>query len=519
MSESPAVETLETTEVEQSNKNFIYEDRRYVPQKEVIAYILFDVAQTFNINSYSERFNLDVLHISLSLMPIINFFGGIWDAVNDILIGAFVDKTRTRWGKFKPYLVVLAIPATIGTCFFWLMPVFFPTANEMDMVKFFSFFALSVIRETADTFRIVSRTGMLATISPHPVERVRLITLAQVLSLGDNLPELFMSVFVDLINKKVISVSMKSLYVTVGCATAIVSGLMSLYFSVVARERIIQSVEKPSIKNSVKSILNNKPILLITLSEFLGSFSLSTGLRNYYMDVLGNASLYMIVGLPGTFVSTPSYALVPWMRRKFSTRFLWIIGSTWGDFLMFGVFLFGSIGGKKHGFYKRTVPMVIALAIQETLFLVVYGVRRVIPQEMYNEAMDYCEWKNGYRTEAMTGVAKGLASKFVSTFGQTIKTIIMSKIGYDQKAAHMGQSDNTKYYLFAMATGLPLATSLLSLFPKFLYDLSGEKRERMYAELLERREQASRHASCGDEDSIKKLADFQKNATDENNQL
>ncbi len=331
--------------------------------------------------------------------------------------------------------------------------------------------------------------------------------------MGDNIPELLMSLSIDLINNKIIGMSMKSLYVGMGCGAAIFSGLLSLYFSVVARERIIQSVDKPSIKNSIKSILNNKPILLITLSEFLGSFSLSTGLRNYYMDVLGNASLYMVVGLPGTFVSTPSYALVPWMRRKFSTRFLWIAGSTWGDFLMFGVFLFGSIGGKKHGIYKKTVPMVIALAIQETLFLVVYGIRRVIPQEMYNEAMDYCEWKNGYRTEAMTSVAKGLASKFVSTFGQTFKTIIMSKIGYNQKAAHLGQSDNTKYYLFAMATGLPLATTLLSLIPKCLYDLSGEKRERMYAELIQRREEASRHASGGDEDALNKLREFQQNCS------
>lgn len=519
MSENSAVETVKQAEVEKDYKNFVYEDRRYVPQKEVFAYILFDVAQTFNINSYGERFNLDVLHISLKLIPIINFFGGIWDAINDVIIGACVDKTRTRWGKFKPYLVVLAIPVTIGTCIFWLMPVFFPTQDEMDIAKFVAFFALSILRETADTFRGIARTGMLSTISPHPVERVKLITMAQVLSLGDNLPELFMSVFIDLINNKVISVSMKSLYVTMGCGAATVSGLFSLYFAVVARERILQSVEKPSIKGSIKSILNNKPILLITLSQFLGSFSLSTGLRNYYMDVLGNASLYMVVGLPGAFVSTPSYALVPWMRRKFSTRFLWIAGSTWGDLLMFGVFLFGSIGGRKNGLYKRTVPMVIALAIQETLFLVLYGVRRVIPEEMYNEAMDYCEWKNGYRTEAMTSVAKGLASKFVSTFGQTFKTIIMSKIGYDQKAGHLGQSDKTKYYLFAMATGLPLATTLISLIPKCLYDLTGEKREKMYAELLQRREQASRHASGGDEDSMKKLCEFQQNISESNNTL
>ena len=81
----------------------------------------------------------------------------------------------------------------------------------------------------------------------------------------------------------------------------------------------------------------------MTLSDFLGSFSIGTGMSNYYIDVLGTASIVIIVGIPGFFVSTPSYAWVPWARRHFSTKLLWLVSSYTGDFLMALVFFFGAI--------------------------------------------------------------------------------------------------------------------------------------------------------------------------------
>lgn len=503
-----AVSTKEN-EQEQFRK-YVYENRRYLGRKEIIAYIFFDFAQGFGIGKYNERFIFDIVHISFKYQAIVNFVGGIWDIVNDTFIGALVDKTRTRWGKFKPYLVVLAIPGTIGTCLYYLLPIFFPNTSEDFIWKFVLYFALALVRETSGTFRDLAKTGMLATISPHPVERTRLITIVQVFSTGENIPEFIMTLMIDGINNGYLNVNMTNMYVFFGCTTAIISGALALYFAVIAKERVMQSVQKPSIIEGLKSIINNKPILLITLAEFLSSFSIGTGMTNYYIDVLGSASIYLIVGIPGGFVSTPSFAYVPWLRRKFSTKTLWLVGSTTGDFLMALVFLFGSIGGKKDGFYKRRLPMIIAIMIQETLFMTVYGIRRVIPQEMYNEAMDYCEWKNGYRTEGMTSVARGLAKKLVSTIGATVRAILMRQIGYVQGAGFLRQTDDTKYYLFAMSTVLPFVTGALGIIPKLFYDLSGEKREKMYMELLARRSQMSKTASEGNADALLALGKLQK---------
>ena len=475
-------------EVQKAPNEHFEQGRRYVSKKETFGYALYKASGGFGIG-YTDRFIFDILHVDFAYLAIVSFFGGIWDVINDPLIGALVDKTRTRWGKFKPYLIVFAIPGTLMTCLYWMLPVFFPDRSAVDLTKFVFYFVLALGRETAGTFSGVAQNGIIATLTPDPLDRTRLITVSSLYAnfLGDGVPQLIMTLLIDAINHGIIKIKMQSAYVIMGTSTTLIAGAMAFYFSLIAKERVMQSVELPSIVQGIKSILNNKPILLMTLSDFLGSFSIGTGMSNYYIDVLGTASITLIVGVPGVFISPASYAFVPWFRRHFSTKVLWLIGSYTGDFLMALVFFFGAIGGRKNGLYKRKGPMIAAIMTQETLFTMVFGIRRVIPQEMYNEAMDYCEWKNGFRTEGMTSVARGLASKLVGVFGSTLRSLLMKSFGYRQGAGFLKQTDSTKFFLFAMSTVIPFVTGSLGIIPKLFYDLSGAKRDKMYAELFERR--------------------------------
>ena len=273
----------------------------------------------------------------------------------------------------------------------------------------------------------------------------------------------------------------------------------------------MQSVETPSLKASIKSIINNKPILLMTLSSMLSGFAVGGSKQDYYIDVLNFASLGLITGIPGAIINPFSYMAVPWFRRHFSSRFLYIIGDKISGILLVPVFLVGCIGGKKHGLYKNVLVMGIAMTLWETIFMIFYGVRRIIPTEMYNEAMDYCEWKNGYRTEGMTSVAQGLAQKLSGIVSNYISTWIKQLIGYDLTLYVRGtaQSDSTKFGLFAMFTIVPFLTGIVSIVPMLFYDLNGKKKEQMYEELLERRAALSKEATMGDLEALEKLAKAQ----------
>lgn len=483
----------------------VYQDRRYVGSKETLGYILFDVAGGFNISDYGERYIYDVLKIDLSLLAIVSGINSVWDIANDTFIGTIVDKTRTRWGKFKPYLMITAIPGTLLGCLGWLMPYMF-NQDPMNMAKFGMYLALAMIGEGLGTFRGISVGGYLAAITPHPVDRTRLIMLTQLLSgfFGEQIPGILMGLFIDLINNKVVKWSMRGVYVKMGLFTTLVSGTTALFFLFVSRERVVQSVETPSIMQTLKSVANNKPLMIAIISECLSNFKVGVNKTNYYIDVLGAASIKNIVGIPGGLNSSLSFLYVPWARRRFPTKLLWIVGGSFSDFLMAIVFFFGSIGGRgENGWYRDIWKMIPILTVQEFLANGVLGIKRIIPTEIFNESLDYCEWKNGYRTEGITTVAKGFANKILGSIMNTIKPLWLKALGYDMTRGFGKQDDNTKYLLFAFCTIVPFLTSLLGVIPKAFYPLTGAKREQMYEELLARRASTQKGLSSGFSDAEK----------------
>lgn len=489
---------------EEELRNYVHEDRRYVGTKETVAYIFEDFSKSFNISKYQNRFIWDVVKIDFAVQGIVGIFTGIWDVINDTFIGAIVDRTRTRWGKFRPYLIFMQIPLTLLGTLYWFMPYFFPDTSTTYVPKLIFYFALGIVQETAGTFTGIANGGLQSVITPHPVDRVRLITQAQFWSgwFGEKLPELLMGLFLDLINSGTVSWSKKNLFVGMGILTSFVSAAAALFFFIVTRERVLQTVEKPSIKQGLKAILNNKPILLIVLSSFLGNFKVSQSRSDYYLDVLGSATLQTIVGIPASPVSSISYLFIKPIRKKFSTKFIWIAEDLYTDMLWLAVFGIGSINKN----YQKRGVMVPVMMLEEVLEMMVYGLRKVVPKELENEAMDYCEWKNGYRTEAMTSVARGLVDKLQGIVMNSIKNFVMKGIGYIQGKGSQ-QTDATKWWLFALGTGVPVITGALGVLPKFFYPLTGARRDKMYAELLERRRLMAERVSNADADELRRIGE------------
>ena len=105
------------------NKNYVYENRRYVGTKETVGFVLWDAAQSLNINVFDERFITSIVKVDLGLQTVAKAINSVWDIVNDIFTAAIVEKTRTRWGKFKPYLMLLAVPGCVLTLLYWFMPI------------------------------------------------------------------------------------------------------------------------------------------------------------------------------------------------------------------------------------------------------------------------------------------------------------------------------------------------------------------------------------------------------------
>ena len=491
-----------TAKVVEQKPSAVPKDRRYVGSKETFAYILDDIAQSFNIGKYDDVFKMNILKIDLVLQSVTNGIISVWDIINDLFLATIVDKTRTRWGKFKPWLVVYAIPGVFLTVMYWALPAFMGTEGIGSQIpRFALYLCLLIFKNLAESLIAIVRQGMTSTITPNIIDRTRLITSANLLSgFVEKAPEILMGLLIDIYinspanqvlqtaNPEAYQLGYNKMFIIGGVITAVVSGLFALFYAFVAKERVMQTIDKPSVFGGIKSVVTNKPLLLITLSEFLSAFSLNSGTNLYYIEVLNLASMSTIVGIPGAVVSPISYSYVPWARSKFSTKALWIAGSHVDSVLMLGVYLAGKfikVGGKNG--YESLAVMIPAFMLRETIWMFFWGIRKVIPEEMRNEAIDYGEWKNGFRSEGMTGVAKGLITKMVNSVKGVVQPLLFKAFGYDNTKNQGAQTPEARYALFFMCTLLPVVTGILSIIPQLFYDLQGEKRERMYMELRERR--------------------------------
>ena len=484
-------EELRNLDAAQSNTLDI--NKRYVNKKGIIAYILYDIADSISTGDF-ERFNTDALKLKASYFTLANTIVGIWDIINDTFTGVIIDKTRTRFGKFRPYLIGCAIPAATIGLLKWYGCYIFPTdaSASASMAKFlFTLFCL-FMSETIGTFQKVSKTGLLATMTPNPEERIWLSARASQLSaIIDNLPGIIINLIYDMMLKDKIHIGYKGFYTSVATVVTIVTVSLSLYFFLNVKERVVQSVDKPKVKDGFLSIFRNRPMRVILLSEFLGAFSVSVGKNDYYIDVLGMSSFGTLTEVPAAPVSVISYGWVNAMRKRFSNKVLWIITSHMTAVLNIIAFMFGIIGGTgEKGWYNQKWKMFMVLFPAEFIRKFFWGVKNVIPNEVLYESIDYCEWKDpaGIRNEGVILTAKGLMTKLVSNTTGSLKAWIKSLFGYDYYSESGVQSQKVKFSLFALSFMLPAIMDLFSIIPKLFYNISPDVRSKMYSELQTRRE-------------------------------
>ncbi|MBQ1553502.1 MAG: MFS transporter [Clostridia bacterium] len=467
----------------------LYGNYSYVGTKETVAYLFNDWSNAFNINGFKDRFVWDVVKIDFGVQAVVGLFTGIWDVINDVFISALVDNTRTRLGKFRPYLILTQIPLTLVGMIYWFLPYLFPNTAGTYVPKLIFYFLFGVITETAGTFTDVARAGYMSTVTPNPNERVRLITLAELLTgyMGEDMPSFILGILYDFVSTGRWKAPLRAIFVTMGAGCAAISCAFTFWFFVVSKERVPQTVERPDLKRGFLAIVRNYPVLLMTLSDFFGHFAVGMNERDYWIDVHGadtmiNSAL-AVAGLVSGPVGSVSYAFVQPLRKRFSSKFLWVGADIWGDALCFLFFAVGMIGNN----YRKLKPMLIVYGFREIFAKLLFGVNKVINADLWNEAMDYCEWKSGCRMEATTGVAKSLVLKLQNVVRTSVFNVIMKKIGYVQGLKIGTQSEKTKRWEFILCAIMPTVTGALGIVPKLFWPITKSKREQMYGELADSR--------------------------------
>lgn len=381
----------------------------------------------------------DTLQVPPAYVSIILVASKLLDGVTDMFAGFIVDKTKTKWGKARPYeLFIVAI--WVAT---WLL---FSTPESMSMTaKLVWIFVMYALANS------ICYTFLNANNTPYLVRAFKSGQIVKLTSYGSIITMLaaviFNMTFPALMAKIATSASGWSRLVLMFAVPMAAIGILRMLFcpekyDVDAEQK---NAEPLKVKDVFKLIKTNKYILIIALMTFVFNFVCNMGVQTYYYTyIVGNVALMGISAI-AQIVALPLALFFPKLIEKFSTVKLMMAG-----FIVSAVgYLLNFVAGGN----------VVLLAIAA----IMWGAG-TIPASMLSalviiECADYNEWKGNHRMEGTMSSLVGLGAKIGAALGAGALGVLLSMVGYTGDAATMPSS------------ALTMIQMLFTLVPAVLYVL------------------------------------------------
>ena len=484
---------------------------RYVGVKENLLYGLANAGQCFSYNmfagTYLSLFFVKVFGIPSGAVATMVLILGIWDTVNDPIMGGIIDKTHTRYGKLRPYLLLVPIPLAITTIIFWSGPLLLQNSRDLTL-KIVYMYISYLLWEFFYTLGDVPYWSLSAAISPSPSDRTRAIATARFISgaLGSISTIILLPVLMDLSDNGKIGWSLKEVFAFCGVISAIVLvGLFSLA-GLFVKERVVPQVEEDSFFDAFKYLAKNKPLLLIILSSVLGTVSSVAGVFGayYYTEVLNMMTWNTLVTLVGAIGGLFGMATIVAVKKRFDSCQLIIISKIANA--VFGVLAF-FIGLRHYDVWYIVIPII---SVKNMISSVFGSYQSVVSTEIIADAVDYMEWETGIRNEGMAFSVLTFVGKLQGRLSTSIGTALLPVIGYFvtetelpdgtvQTVATCTQAFGkpTEFWLWAFFTIIPDVAGLLAIIPFHYYDLRGEKLEQIRSDMAVRRAALAKEVSEG----------------------
>lgn len=459
------------------------QNKKYLTVKELIFYSLglFGLqAIIFYINSYQVEFYSGSGMIEASKMVIVTFIilaAKLVSAVFDPLIGNLIDsKKGGKHGKLKPFIVISTIPLSILTV------LIFCKVNLTGFALYAYIFVTTTLWSVAMTLGDVPSQGMSAVITPNPTERNNLIGFSGTLkSIGQAAPYVVVPAVCLCVpgGAGIEGTISTTEYLWCAIVISVLGSLMFLGIFFFNKERVPYEAERVSLKDMFGIIKNNKYLLLVVASYFLGfarqgAMAIQAQTAN---AILGGANKIIILGISTAVGTVISMAVTPILIKKFDEKKVFIAMSIYGgvsSVLAYLVAVWTNFN---------------LIALIATLFLMglQFGAVNIMPMIMVADSVDYYEWKTGKRTEGVAYAVLSLCIKVSLALGAAVclAWVFADFTGYQANMTEF--SDSVKKGVFFSYTVIPGITSALAAIPIFFYDLVGDKKKQISADLAARR--------------------------------
>ena len=371
------------------------------------------------------------------------------DGVSDLIVGYLIDKTNTRWGKSRPWILFGAVPFGVTAVLAFSVPDIGQTG--MLIYAYVTYILLS----TSYTIVNIPMASILPALSENPHERTVLASCRTFFSsVGSTVVSAFALTLVDKFGNGNEALGFRIVMIIFG-----VIGCLVFFFCFFnTKERVMVQAEKVSLKANISCLLHNGPWKLFALNIvwFFGGYVIQASAVIYYFTyVVQNVAMVQIVATITTLVPIVTNLLAPLFVKLTSKRNLMIGGSAVhaGGLL---IIFFGS----------TNVPVLIGGAV---IAAAGYGLKGSMHFAMQPDPVDYGEWKSGVNTAGTLSAVNGFIGKVGMAIASSIGAALLQFGGFD--AVLSVQSATAQSYITTMYIWVPIVMNIATIITMMFYNL------------------------------------------------
>ena len=431
-------------------------------------------------------FYTDVFGISAASAATMFFVTKLWDAVNDPMIGFISDRTRTAWGRFRPYLLWMSVPFAVTGILTFYTPDFSPRGK---LIYAYVTYTLVFMAYTAIN---IPYGALMGVISSNSLERTSVSTYRFILAFfGGLVVQKFTeplvaffgktfgdskTVVVDGVEQVVIDQQTGFVW-TVACYALLAVILFTITF-LTTKERVQpQQGKNTRFRVDLKDLLHNRPwmvLLAVGLFQILADWTRGSAIAYYFKYYVGAEF--------GNFLVTATIAGI--LGMLFTRRLTAIFGKK-------NLLILMNLGKAilTAAFYWLDADQVNLMYILNALAAFISGPIPILLWAMYADAADYSEWKNGRRATGLIFSAATFSQKMGGALGAAVPgwTLAWYQFRAPVDGVDQTQSAETIGGIIAMMSVIPAVFIGFAVAAMFLYNLDESTIEQIETDLRDRK--------------------------------
>lgn len=356
-------------------------------------------------NSFLTKYLTDVLLINAAFLLVVPVLARIWDGINDPMMGTVVDNTRSRLGKFRPWIMTGACLNAVVLTLLFTNPGFSVSSGTVNPGLYIYAGAMYVLWGMTNTMADIPYWSMIPALTSDPQERNIVSAVPRFFSGGG---QLIVSVFtvqmVRLLGGGDKAVGYSRWAMTAG-VVLVVGALITV---TTTREKgDAPPKERFTLGTAFRTVRSNDQLLVFMLTALLFNtgWYITNAMGIYYFDcVAGNENLLSVFAAIGGVGQAAGLFALPILSKRFGRRSV-----------VKGAMLFAVAGYAGMILFGPLLKVFALFAVFDFIGCVGVGCMFVAQTVMLADIVDYGEYSLGYRSESIVFSMKGLLQKTAYT--------------------------------------------------------------------------------------------------------